>query len=446
MQVKKYQATDAQQAMRLVRAAHGPDAVILDCRRVAGGVEVVVSLEGMLETSMAAAPAASFSAHQQTRSADTDREPTALDALFNRRKKAGEEISQHSSPPAPSADTNRPAAVEPQMVWSQNEELFTMKQEMASMKSMLMDQLKGHNWQQASHQAPEHQGLNDFLSAMDIDPALGKRLCAEIPSDESTTVQREMLKMLLVNKLAVKAPPSAGAICLVGPQGAGKTTTIAKIAAQYVLTHGRSGIAILTTDAARVGAQEQLRAYGRILQIPVHVASDPDEAVKTYRLLRKKNLVLIDTAGISFRDKQGISELNQLISGMQDVQVFLTLAADSENYVQSEIIDAYSSFNVQGAVLTRIDEAMRLGGAMSNLIQHRLPLVWCANGPRVPQNLSAADAGKLVNMAVRMTKVFEVRRNGTPAPIPAPEQQESVPAEVASATQSQRGRALNVRV
>jgi flagellar biosynthesis protein FlhF len=73
-------------------------------------------------------------------------------------------------------------------------------------------------------------------------------------------------------------------------------------------------------------------------------------------------------------------------------------------------------------------------------------LVWCANGPRVPQNLSAADAGKLVNMAVRMTKVFEVRRNGTPASIPAPEQQESVPAEVASAMQSQRGRALNVRV
>lgn len=448
MQVKKYQATDTQQAMRLVRAAHGPDAVILDCRSVAGGVEVVVSLDGMLETSMAAAPASSFAALQQTRSPASEREPTALDALFNRRKKAEEEITQHSSPPAPSAasDSNRPAVIEPQMVWSQNEELRTMKQEMTSMKSMLMDQLKGHNWQQANHQAPEHQELNDFLSAMDIDPALGKRLCAEIPADESVTVQREMLKMLLVNKLAVKAPPSSGAICLVGPQGAGKTTTIAKIAAQYVLTHGRSDIAILTTDSARVGAQEQLRAYGRILQVPVHVATDPDEAVKTYRLLRKKKLVLIDTAGISFRDKQGISELNQLVSGMQDVQVFLTLPADSENYVQSEIIDAYSSFNAQGAVLTRIDEAMRLGGAMSNLIQHRLPLVWCANGPRVPQNLSAADAGKLVNMAVRMTKVFEIRRNGTPASTQAPKQQESVPTEVAAAMQTQRGSALNMRV
>ena len=213
-----------------------------------------------------------------------------------------------------------------------------------------------------------------------------------------------------------------------------------------MLTHGRSGIAILTTDTARVGAQEQLRAYGRILQVPVHVASNAEEAVKTYRLLCKKNLVLIDTAGISFRDKHGISELQGLLAGMQDVQVFLTLPADAENYVQSEIIDAYSSLNAQGAVLSRIDEAMRLGGAVSNLIQHRLPLVWCANGPRVPQNLSAADAGKLINMAVRMAKAFEVRRNGQHS---APEEQvaaESVPAAVAVSAAPQRGSALNVRV
>jgi flagellar biosynthesis protein FlhF len=331
-------------------------------------------------------------------------------------------------------------------VWSQNDELLAMKQEFASMKTMLLDQLKGHNWQQANHQTPEYEELNTFLSALDIDPALGKRLCAEIPAEETASLQREMLKMLLINKLAVAAPPSSGAICLVGPQGAGKTTTIAKIAAQYVLTHGRSDIAILTTDTARVGAQEQLRAYGRILQVPVHAIADEEEAIKTYRLLRKKNLVLIDTAGISFRDKQGISELQRLVSAMQDVQVFLTLPADVENYVQSEIIDAYSSLNAKGAVLTRIDEAMRLGGAMSNLIQHRLPLVWCANGPRVPQNLSPADAGKLVNMAVRMTKAFELKRNPVSAPQQAAKVSESVPAEVAAPRQAQRGSALNLRV
>ncbi|CAA0090655.1 Flagellar biosynthesis protein FlhF [Zhongshania aliphaticivorans] len=438
MQVKKYQAADTQQAMRLVRAAHGPDAVILDCRSIAGGVEVVVSLESMPESSFASLQ------HNRAASDGAEREPTALDALLKRGKTDEDERYQQERKSTAPAQASEPA---PQMVWSQNEELLTMKQEMASMKSMLMEQLKGHNWQEANQQAPEQQELNAYLSAMDIDPALGKRLCAEIPADESDTVQREMLKMLLVKKLAVQSPPSSGAICLVGPQGAGKTTTIAKIAAQYVLTHGRSGIAILTTDTARVGAQEQLRAYGRILQVPVHVAGSEEEAVKTYRLLRKKNLVLIDTAGISFRDKQGINELYKLVSAMQDVPVYLTLPADVETYVQSEIIDAYSSLNAQGAVLTRIDEAMRLGGSLSNLIQHRLPLVWCANGPRVPQNLSAADAGKLVNMAVRMTKAFEIRRQGpqttaieTKLETPAVADTPAVP------MRAHRGSSLNVRV
>ncbi|WP_269620498.1 flagellar biosynthesis protein FlhF [Zhongshania sp. BJYM1] len=453
MQVKKYQAADTQQAMRLVRAAHGPDAVILDCRSIAGGVEVVVSLDGMVDTSAPAFQTPAIKPAQiptpvPTRSFNTEREPTALDALFNRNKKAEQQSFPEEAPVQQRAIDDRANGGQgPQMVWSQNEELLTMKQELSSMKSMLMEQLKGHSWQQASHQAPEHQELNAFLSAMDIDPALGKRLCAEIPADETPSLQREMLKMLLINKLTVDTPPSSGAICLVGPQGAGKTTTIAKIAAQYVLTHGRSGIAILTTDTARVGAQEQLRAYGRILQVPVHVAADEDEAVKTYRLLRKNNLVLIDTAGISFRDKSGINELQRLVSAMQGVQVYLTLPADSENYVQSEIIDAYAPLNAQGAVLTRIDEAMRLGGAMSNLIQHRLPLVWCANGPRVPQNLSAADAGKIVNMAVRMTKAFEVKRSGTsPQQTPQASAEQLAPVAMPAAVAAQRGTALNIRV
>jgi flagellar biosynthesis protein FlhF len=433
MQVKRYRAADSQQAMRLVRAAHGPDAVILDCHTVEGGVEVLVSLDEGAEATSGSAP--SFAeqarspqqlAQQITRQFGTasakGKEKTALDALLERQQKAKEVSGQAQALSQPKPQNERQntgggPTQAPHIAWSQQDELFTLKQDLASMKSMLMGQLKGHNWQQASFQAPERSGLNDFLSALDIDPALGKRLASEIPAEESDGLQREMLQMLLSKQLPVMTPPRSGAICLVGPQGAGKTTTIAKIAAQYVLTHGRDGIAILTTDVARVGAQEQLRAYGRILQIPVHSAGDLEEAVKTYRILRKKTLVLIDTAGISFRDTQGITELQRLTSAMQDVQVFLTLPADTEAYVQSEIIDAYAGLSPRGAVVTRIDEAMRLGGILSNLIQHRLPVAWCANGPKVPQNLSSADAAKLVNMATRMARAFENKRGKAPSSV-----------------------------
>ena len=432
MQVKKYRAADSQQAMRLVRAAHGPDAVILDFHTIDGGVEVVVSLDDSSDSMAAPSQNAltETAAQQMARQITQQfapaqapaprRERTALDALVDRQKKVaatselpmterqnlGASAAQHVQ-----RETAAPAASQsPQLAWSQKDELLTLKQELSSMKSMLMDQLKGHNWQQASYKAPEQRELNTYLASLDLDPSLGRRLCAEIPGDESDALQREILKMLLIKQLPTMAPPSAGAVCLVGPQGAGKTTTIAKIAAQYVLTHGRDGIAILTTDVARVGAQEQLRAYGRILQIPVHTAVDLEEAVKTYRILRKKKLVLIDTAGMSFRDSRGINELQQLTAAMQDVQVFVTVPADAEAYVQSEIIDAYAPLAPLGAIVTRIDEAMRLGGVISNLIQHRLPVAWCANGPKVPQNLSAADGAKLVNMAVRMARAFELKR------------------------------------
>lgn len=403
MNVKKYRAADSEQAMRMIRAAHGPDAVILDCQSVPGGVELVVSWDEP-EGEAAVAPVRQDAAQS--------RENTALEALLARREKRSEtELSPVVEMPRQNFGKG------PQLAWSENDELHEMKQELAAMKSMLMSQLKDHNWQQLSTEQPRHQGSNGLLEAMDIEPRIAEQLQRELPPEQSEAVQREALKILLSRRLPVAPPPSRGAICLLGPQGAGKTTTIAKLAAQHVMRHGRDNIALLTTDSARVGAQDQLRAYGRILQIPVHGAGTISEAARTFRLLEKKALVLVDTSGLSFRDREGLNEMEKLLSVMPGLQCYLTLPADVEAYVQSEIIDAYSRFDLQGAVISRIDEAMRLGGLLSNLIEHRLPAVWCANGPKVPQNLSPADATKLVSIAMRMARGFTpALRVATPAP------------------------------
>ncbi len=369
MNVKTYRAADSEQAMRMIREAHGPDAVILDCKSVVGGVELVVSWESPEAAIAAGAPA---------------------------------------SAATPVNRQNIDVAAAPQLAWSQNDELLDLKRELAAMKSMLTAQLKEHSWQALSAEQPTQRSCHRMLSAMDIEPAIAEQLQSELPSGESDTVQREMLKIMLQRRVPVAPPPAEGAICLLGPQGAGKTTTIAKLAAQRVMLSGRDNIAILSTDCGRVGAQEQLRAYGNILQVPVYSASNADEAARIYRVLQKKALVLVDTAGLSFRDSEGLAELEQLLVAMPGLRCYLTLPADSESYVQSEIIDAYARFSPAGAVISRIDEAMRLGGLISNLIQHRLPAVWCTNGPRVPQNLCGADAGKLVTMAMRMAREFSV--------------------------------------
>ncbi|AKH69397.1 flagellar biosynthetic protein FlhF [Spongiibacter sp. IMCC21906] len=394
MNVKKYRAADTRQAMKMVKAAHGPDAVVLDCYSIDGGVEMVVSWEDA-ELSQAAVTS----------------ELSAVDVLRARQEAA----KQAPTKPQTETGPSQGSGAGPKVVWSQDDELLTMKKELASMKTLLMAQLKGHSWKDADHQVPEQCQLNQFMAAMDIDPELGRKLAEQIPSDEEDSIQREIFKMLLSRNLPVIAPPSSGAIALVGPQGSGKTTTIAKLAAQHVLTHGKDSVAILSTDNARVGAQEQLRAYGSILQVPVHCADSPDEAAKIYRVLRKKTLLLVDTAGVSFRDRQGLQQLEALLSVMPDVSVYLNIPADGQSHVQKEIIQAYQPLNIQAAVVSRIDEATRLGGVISNLIDSKLPAAWFSNGPNVPRNLSKADAGKLVKMAVRMSTFFERNTQATPA-------------------------------
>ena len=395
MKVKKYRAADSQQAMRMVKAAHGPDAVVLDCYSVADGVEFVVSYEETSTPSSARSPAQG--------------ELSAIDMLRARQAEAEKSAGQSAAEALSDTAGRQNSGAGPKVVWSQDDELLTMKREMADMKNLLMSQLKGHNWQDASHQAPQQSTLHRFLAAMDMDPELGRELISQIPAEEEPSLQREVLKMLISQQMPVAPAPSGGVIALVGPQGAGKTTAIAKLAAQHVIAHGRDNIAILTTDTARVGAQEQLKAYGRILQVPVHGVSDAREAVKTFRILSKKSLLLVDTAGVSFRDRQGMTELNAMLTAMPGVQVFLNLPADTQSHVQREIIDAYRPLDLRGALVARIDEASRLGGVISNLINEQLPAVWFSNGPNVPRNLSPADAGKLVKMAVRMGKVLEDR-------------------------------------
>lgn len=425
MNIKKYRAPDTAQAMKLVRDAHGPDAVILDCYPVQGGVEVAVSWEDSIG---GAAP------NTAGAEATGGVEKTAMDVLRNRGQGRVE-----STPSPDPGQANGSAASKGQgfaaqgtsQVWAQDNELHSLKQEMAAMKAMLVEQLRDHNWQQLGTQQPNQKDLHQFMTAMDIDPSLAKRLAEKVPTEEAAPLQRQILKMQLIKELPIAPAPESGAVALVGPQGAGKTTSIVKLAAQYAMRHGRDKVAILSTDVARIGAQEQLRTFGRILQLPIHLTRDAEEAAKTFRLLQSKPLLLVDTGGISFRDKAGIAELAELLSAMPGVQTYLTLPADIEAYVQSEIIDAFSHLSPQGALISRIDETMRLGSVISNLMLRRLPAVWCTNGPKVPQNLSPADAEKLVNMAVKMSRHFERgRSNKAPASQPTAQPSSSMISEV----------------
>ncbi|MFW6191077.1 MAG: AAA family ATPase, partial [Thiohalospira sp.] len=193
-----------------------------------------------------------------------------------------------------------------------------------------------------------------------------------------------------------------GVVALVGPTGVGKTTSVAKIAARYAMRHGYDQVALVTTDSYRIAAHEQLRTYARILGVPVRVANDADELRTTLDNLADRSLVLIDTAGMSQRDRRLAEQFHTLVTGAPTVQTYAVLAANTQPGGLEETVHAFRGAELDGCVLTKIDESTGLGPALSTIIDQSLPLAFLSDGQRVPEDLHDGGPALLAN---RLTEI-----------------------------------------
>ena len=186
---------------------------------------------------------------------------------------------------------------------------------------------------------------------------------------------------------------------LIGATGVGKTTTTAKIAAAFAARHGAANLGLITLDAYRIGAHEQLRAYGRILGVPVHTAHDRASLEDLLDLLTAKKMVLIDTAGMAQRDSPH-QELLEMLSH-RSVQRLLVVNAAAQAETIEDVLVAYRAASCAGIVLSKLDEAIKLGPALDAAIRHRLQIVGVANGQRVPEDWHRLSSHALVQRAMR---------------------------------------------
>ncbi len=198
---------------------------------------------------------------------------------------------------------------------------------------------------------------------------------------------------------------TGGVVALVGPTGVGKTTSVAKIAAQFTLKHGANQVALITTDNYRIAAHEQLNTYGRILNIPVKIASSASELKQLIQGFSGKKLVLIDTAGMSQRDMKLIEQINTLKENDLHIKSYLVMSAATEYKAMNEIIDAFHIFKPQAAILTKLDEAATIGSALSSLIEHNLALSFITNGQQVPEDMRHPIARDLIAQCVMELEV-----------------------------------------
>lgn len=190
-----------------------------------------------------------------------------------------------------------------------------------------------------------------------------------------------------------------GVFALIGSTGVGKTTTTAKLAAAFAAKHGAANLGLITLDAYRVGAHEQLRAYGRILGVPVHMAHDRAALEDLLELLSGKKLILIDTAGMPQRDARCKELLDMLAH--PSIKKLLVINTAAQGDAIEDVMHAYQASACAGVVLSKLDEAVKLGPALDALIRHKLKLVGVANGQRVPEDWHRLSSQALVHRALR---------------------------------------------
>jgi flagellar biosynthesis protein FlhF len=280
-----------------------------------------------------------------------------------------------------------------------------MMREMAAMKAMMQRELAGIGWANLKHGAPARAAMMQSLLDAGFSPALARELIAVVADDatdasahKAVSGEIERRLPLIERELLID---EGGVYALVGPTGVGKTTTIAKLAARCVVRRGAASLALLTTDSYRIAAHDQLRVYGKILNVPVHAIKDSDDLKITLTELRGKRTVLIDTIGMSQRD-QLVAEQTALLMGCGvTVKRLLLLNATANAATLDEVVAAYAKGGIDGCIISKVDESASVATALDCAIRHRLAVHYVTNGQRVPEDLHLPNRTYLLHRALR---------------------------------------------
>lgn len=456
MNIKRFHAPTAREALAKARMAFGDGTLILSNRPTPNGVEVVATAEETLsaldEPVDTPAPQRSTPRPAAARSEEpTGRNPVHQDTeqlamstlsfqdyvrerMLRRRHDALGEEAQ----PAPAARMPRPSEAAPAVpaafappapVQRHNPLKATpaaaparvrrestlapapslagqqdLMQQLQAMKDLIEDRFNTLSWLGQARQNPIQSNLMLKMIRSGYSPALARTILERLPDDLDAGDSVRWLMDVLERNLKTDAamPPlyeQGGTYALVGSTGVGKTTTTAKLAALCARIHGPASVGLITLDTYRVGAHEQLRSYGRMLGIVAHLAHDQAALQDLLGLLSGKKMVLIDTTGVAPRDPRRRDMLDVL--DLPGVQRLLVLNAGSHGDTLDDTLAAFKTPGTQQAILTKVDEAVKLGPAVDALVRHQLLLRGVTNGQRVPEDWEAADAHALVATSMR---------------------------------------------
>ena len=459
MNVKRYFAATAREALRALKAELGADAIVLSNRAVEGGVEILAlpadavgAVSAPPRREEAPAPVTPVSEHededcrvslgsarpqQVARPAPQIRafEPPRMETPdYLIRKRGYEDVAPPAVPaprPAPVRSAPRVERIEPKLddapvpagepvsrppasetrasvedpriaeLQAANARLMS---ELGGIRGMIERQLAAFAWGDTRRNAPGRAEVLGELLDAGFSTRLARKLVEVVDEGHSVDEARNAVRNALGRDLRAMSSDAdlidrGGVFALVGPTGVGKTTTTAKIAARCVMRHGADKIALITTDGYRIGAQEQLRIYGRILGVPVFPVRDASDLRQTIAELRGKHMILIDTVGMSQRDEMVVKQA-AMLAGAGNVHRLLLLNATASGETLDDVIDAWKGPDLAGCVLTKVDEAVSLAPAVGAAISNGLEVFYVTNGQRVPEDLHLPNRAYLLHRSL----------------------------------------------
>ncbi len=285
-----------------------------------------------------------------------------------------------------------------------------VKGELKNLRDLMASQLNVLEWDRFNQRHPVRSVLLNLMSEL----GLGADICEMIfeklgvLNDDPHKVWQKALG-ILATSIPIQQNDfltQGGRIALVGSTGVGKTTTIAKLAARFAHTHGKRSVALISTDNFRVGAQDQLQHFARLLEVPLLTANNSEELTDSLKMLEDKHLVLIDTAGMSQTDVRLSEQFHKLQHGSPEIEPYLVLSANTQLAALNETVKSFSRVKLAGTIVTKLDESASLGGIMTAAIRHQLPVSYCGTGQRVPEDLQMAKNHRLVSKAVSLMQNY----------------------------------------
>lgn len=426
MKIRRFYSKNMRGALRQIAEEFGEDAAILSSQKTASGVEVIAALdydEDLLPSSL----------KELNQSEQYENQPEKLLVQNNSaqslslKSPVDNQISNYSSAQLAQAQIEESSQIGKEneqyqvvvdkvtsakvanLEWSTDPGLLAMREELGLMRSMMSEQLKGIGWERFSEKEPVKAMLTRRLSGLGISQLIINRLIPLVNSQQDAECSWQNLLALLAKSVDVSCQDlfsQGGVYAFMGPAGAGKTTSIAKIAARFVIKHGKDSVGLISTDNYRISAQQQLGSFARLLGIPMLSVSANRSIDHLLNQFKGKKLVLIDTAGMSKNDVAIAKQLNSLKNATRPIKRFLMMPATNQLAVLKQSLALFDRYSPYSVIITKLDEAASLGEVLSLAIENNLPIALTTDGQRVPEDIRIARNHHLVSKAVWLTNKY----------------------------------------